>query len=229
MAIDTTSLVQEPRKRQTALKMRISDVTSGNVIQNNNLYFVEINGQRIMRVNILANVIDKFVSEGEKRYAALTLDDASGQIRIKAFAEETEKIKPIEIGDTTLIIGNVRYFNNEIYILPEIIRRVDARWLAVRKSELEKLQKKENLAEAIKTKIEKISRAEHSEEREQEEDDSKLRKQIIEMLKQNEDGIDIDKLIMELHAPVEEINHVTTKMLEDAEIYEPKPGRIRLL
>ena len=169
----------------------------------------------------------------EAKFAAYgkTMEEAFSHaaVAMENIIVETEKIKPIEIGDTILLIGNVRYFNNEIYILPEIIRGVDIRWLAVRKSELEKLQKKENPAEAIKTKIEKISRAEHSEEREQEQDGSKLRKQIIEMLKQNEEGMDIDQLIMELHAPVEEINNVTTKMLEDAEIYEPKPGRIRLL
>ena len=226
--VDSISLVKESKKRQTALKIRISEIVSGNVIQNNNLYFVEINGQRITRINILANVIDKYVSDGEKKYAVLTLDDASGQLRLKAFAEEIEKIRPIEIGDTILVIGNVRYFNNEIYILPEIVKKLDARWLAVRKLELEKNKHKQPQS-VIKTKAEKIQEAEKAEDKVQELDSNKLRKQIIEILKQNEEGVDIDKVIMELHAPVDEITKITTKMLEDAEIYEPKPGRIRLL
>ncbi|MFH0831282.1 MAG: OB-fold nucleic acid binding domain-containing protein [archaeon] len=228
MQAESASIIREPKKRQTALKMRISEILSGKIIQNNNLYFVEINGQRITRVNILANVIDKFVNDAEKKYAVLTLDDASGQIRVKAFSDETEKIKPFEIGDTIFVIGNVRYFNNEIYILPEIVRKADPRWLVVRKFELDRKSAQIEKHESPKTKIERISEAENADS-EGISDSSNLRKQIIDILKKNEEGIDIDKIIMELRAPVEEINNITTRMLEDAEIYEPKPGRIRLL
>jgi len=55
------------------------------------------------------------------------------------------------------------------------------------------------------------------------------RDKIIEMLKQNDEGIDRDKIILSLNLPVEEINKAVEEMLENAEIYEPKPGRIRML
>jgi hypothetical protein len=34
---------------------------------------------------------------------------------------------------------------------------------------------------------------------------------------------------MSTNLPVEEINNIIAEMLENAEIYEPKPGRIRIL
>ncbi len=228
---NVNTIMQEPRKRQTAFKLKISEMLSGNTVSSNNLNFLEINDKKITRVNIIANVIDKFVSEGEKRYAALTIDDASGQIRVKAFGDDIEKIRMAEIGDTVLVIGNPRFFNNELYILPEILKPVESRWLVARKFELEKNKSKKISAEVAQTKTGEIEAEKITSDEKQQtaKDSSLLRKQILELLKKNEEGFDIDKIIMTLHAPVEEINSTITNMLEDAEIYEPKPGRIRLL
>lgn len=229
MAFDNvSSIMREPKKRQVAFKLRISDMLSGTMISSNNLNFLEIGNKKISRVNVIASIIDKFVSEGEKKYAALTIDDASGQIRVKAFGEDTEMLKAVEIGDTVLIVGNSRYFNNELYILPEIIKIVDSRWLVARKMELEKNKNMQPVHEKSQIEAEKINLDERAGAKDSK-DANSLRKQVIGMLKENEEGTDIDKIIMALHAPVDEINNLITKMLEDAEVYEPKPGRIRLL
>lgn len=216
------SIIQQPRKRQIAFRFKISDILTGNIISSSNLNILEIDNKKITRVNIIVTVIDKFLSEGEKKYAALTVDDASGQIRIKAFGEDIEKIKMVEIGDTILVIGNIRYFNNELYILPEILKQVDSKWLVARKLELEKTKPEKK--QTVET--EKISL---DEKQQNTKDSDSLRKQIIELLRKNEEGMDVDKIIMDFDVPVSEINNIITKMLEDAEIYEPKPGRIRLL
>lgn len=226
---NVNTIAQEPRKRQTAYKLKISNILSGNIISSNNLNFLEIDNKKISRVSIIANIIDKFISEGEKKYAALTIDDASGQIRIKAFGDDIEKIKMVEIGEIILVIGNPRFFNNEIYILPEIIKPVDSRWLVVRKLELEKNKPEIRSSNNMQQKIE-VEKIDLDKKQQITQKDTNLpRKQIIDMLKKNEEGVDIDKIIMSMHAPVEEINSIITKMLEDAEVYEPKPGRIRLL
>jgi RPA family protein len=224
MFSETNSIIQEPRKRQTAFRLKISDISSGNAVSNEKINFIEIGNKKVARINILANVVDKFISEGEKKYAALTIDDGSGQIRIKAFGEDIQKLKAVEIGDTILIVGNIRSFNNEVYILPEILKRMDAKWLIARKLEIEKNRVKEphnarqtaNPSSDSKPNLIKNTA-------------SSLKEQILGMLKENDDGLDIDKIIMSMHMPVEEINSTVTKMLEEAEIYEPKPGRIRLL
>jgi len=98
----------------------------------------------VSRVNILATVVDKFDRsaggtrmEGEGRYAALTLDDGTGVIRVKAWGDLSEKLAQIKVGDLVLVIGRIRSFQDETYIHGEIVRRVeDPNWETVRLLEL---------------------------------------------------------------------------------------------
>ena len=257
--------ILKERKRNISYKLRISDIHRGSMMINEKFSYLELDGREVSRVNLIANVIDKFVSEGEKRYASLTIDDASSQIRVKAFGEDTERLKEFEIGDTVLVIGSLRHFNNEIYVLPEIMRHLSTEWLLARKLELEKIyskieygtrqvnsnssgipaqsrqanlnyeQKKIvnslafNKPEVSIEKIEDSGLKQESKAIEESKQEPRTRDKIIEILRKNSEGINIDEIILSLSVPVEEINKTVTEMLEQAEIYEPKPGRIRLL
>src|SRR3989338_6782124 len=123
------------RKRETAHKLRIGDLLRGNQIfeQSDNinprLQFVELGNKTIVRINIVGNVVDKFESEGERKFASITLDDGSGQIRARLFGEDISKFKDISQGDTLVIIGLLKSFNQELYILPEIIRKTEPKYL----------------------------------------------------------------------------------------------------
>jgi len=173
------------------------------------------------RANIIANVIDKFVSEGEKTFASLTLDDATSQIRAKAFGIDISKFNGIEIGDTVLVIGSLKYFNNELYILPEIARKVDPRWLLVRKLEL---QEKEEKISNTENKEEIFNFEENAEKSET----ANIKEKILSMLKKEEE-LDIEQLILQLKENAEQINSAISALLEEALIYEPCPGKIRAL
>lgn len=239
--MDASEILQT-KKRQTALKLKIADLNRGEVISNEKQNFVEIDGKHVGRVNVIANVIDKFVSEGEKKYSALTIDDASSQIRIKAFGEDIEKMQNIEIGDTIIVIGALRFFNNEIYILPEIIKKIEIEWLMVRKLEIDKNPNPAQSENRISKQLKNIPMKEDQrgivtnaafnkslDDAKEENTELSAKEKIFEMLKQNDDGVDIDKIIMSIKLPVDEINRIVSEMLENAEIYEPKPGRIRIL
>src|SRR3990172_1654766 len=90
-------------KRNVAFKMRIGDILSGKItFDGERLKFVESLGRQVIRVNLIANVIEKYVQDGEKKYASVTLDDASGQIKLKTFGEDIEKFAPLNQGDTVL-------------------------------------------------------------------------------------------------------------------------------
>lgn len=130
--------ITETKKRNTAYKLRVGDILKSKpIIADGKFLFLELGDKKISRVNVIANVVDKYVSEGEKKYAALTLDDASGQIKLKAFGDEIEILKDKTQGDTVQVIGTTREYNNEIYVLPEIIKKVDPQWLLVRKLEIQ--------------------------------------------------------------------------------------------
>jgi len=199
----------DQRKRNIAYRIRIGDILNGKSITNEERFlFLEIGDKKIVRVNILANCIDKFIQDDEKKYASITIDDASGQIRLKAFGDDIQLLKDIMQGDTLQIIGNIREWNGELYIIPEIVKKVDPRWLLVRKLEIQKLRK--NLPPTGNTQTKDI---------------------ILQKIKdaEEEGGIDIDKIILDIEASPDLINSEIKRLLEEGLIYEPRPGRLRYL
>lgn len=201
-------------KRHIAYKLRIGDILIGKpIIDGERFSFLELGDKRIVRVNVIGNVVDKYESEGDKKYSFLTLDDGSGQIKLKSFGDDIEKFKNIFQGQTILVIGVLRNFNNETYISPEIVREQDPRYLLVRKMEIEK-EKSKNAKPVAREQIVAI------------------KDKILEKIKnaEEEGGIDLDKVIMDLREiSPEMINQEIKKLLEDGIIFEPRPGRVRWL
>lgn len=207
----------EVKKRETAYKLRIGDLLRGNQIfeqysdnPNPRLVHVELGDKKIVRVNIIANVVDRFESQRETKFASITMDDGSGQIKARVFREEISKINDITHGDTVLVIGLVRSFNKELYVLPEIIKKYDPKYLLVRKLEIDKENKVYNDNRSTKA----------------------FRDQIIDLIKSSEknDGIDKEEIIMALKdSNPKIISEEIKRLLEDGIIYEPRPGRVRYL
>lgn len=195
-------------KRQTAYKVKIGDILKSKpVIENERFSYLDFNNKRLTRVNIVANIVDKY-SSAEKQYINLTIDDASGQIRIKIFGEDVAKFESISQGDTVMIVGLLRNYNDELYITPEIIKVQDPRYLLVRKLEFER--------DAPKI----IDKAQILE----------LADQIIKKIKEAEpEGISTEKLVTDLKASPDLINQEIKKALEQGVIYEPRPGIVRYL
>lgn len=131
------------QKRFTAYKIPIGLISQGRLQLEKDeegkerFRYINLGNRDVSRVNIISNVIDKFISEN-RNYGSLTIDDGTGNIRIKVFSDSLYLIEEIQLGDTILVIGLLRYFNNELYILPEVLKTSDARWLLVRKLELKK-------------------------------------------------------------------------------------------
>jgi hypothetical protein len=201
--------ITEQRKRNIAYKLRIGDILKGKAMTDEGKFlFLELGDKKVVRINILANCVDKFIQEGEKKYGSLTIDDASGQIRLKAFGEDIEILKNVLQGDTLQVIGNVREWNNELYLIPEVVKKVDPRWLLVRKLEIQNLRKDIPLTK-----------------------DSPLKDLIMDKIKKAEvdGGIDVDVIIMDVEASPVSINGEIKKLLEEGQIYEPRPGRLRYL
>jgi hypothetical protein len=207
---DQLTLPGQGMKRHVAYKLRIGNILAGKpVLDGEKLKSLDINNRSVSRVNLIANITDKYIQEGEKKFGSVTLDDATGQIKMKLFGEDIKKFDELNQGDTVLVIGLARIWNNEIYITPEIIKKKEPSYLLIRKLEAE--------AEQPKT-LEKGQIAE-------------LRDKILSMVKdaEKEGGIDIDKIILELKEPPVVINSEIKKLLEDGAAYEPRPGKLRYL
>lgn len=214
MGNNINKMADEQFKRHIAFKFRIGDILMGKPIMNEERFsFLELGDKKIVRVNIIGNIVDKYEREGEKQYIFFTLDDGSGQIKLKSFGEDVDKFKNLNQGQTVLVIGVLRNFNNETYISPEIIREQDSQYLLVRKIEIEK-NRNVNSKPASREQVVAV------------------KDKILELIKNSEEagGIEIDKIIMNLREISPEIiNQEIKKLIEDGIIFEPRPGKIRWL
>lgn len=207
-------MTEEQFKRNIAFKLRIGDLLIGKpIIEDEKFKFLELGDKKIVRVNLIGNIVDKYQSEGEKKFIFFTLDDGSGQIPLKIFGDDVEKFKEIHHGETVLIVGILRHWNNDTYISPEIIREQDPKYLLVRKLEIEK----QRGSEAPEIKKEEVVA---------------LKDKILDMIKNSEEegGIETEKIIMSIRETSPEIiNQEIQKLLEEGIIFEPRPGKVRYL
>ncbi len=203
-------------KRNIAYKLRIGDILLGKPIMSQEKFqFLEIGNKKIIRVNVVGNIVDKYQSEGEKKYLFFTLDDGSGQIHLKTFGDELEKFKEFQQGETVVVIGIIRNWSNETYISPEIIKEQNPKYLLVRKLELEKMRS-ESPENKFIAKEQIIA----------------LKDRILDKIKnsENDGGIETEKITIEIRdASPEIISQEIKKLLEDGIIFEPRPGKVRYL
>jgi RPA family protein len=206
--------MSEQFKRNIAYKFRIGDILLGKPIFDSERFsFLELGSKKIVRVNVVGNIIDRYESEGEKKYAFLTLDDGSGQIKLKSFGDDMVKLNSLSQGQTVLVIGVLRNFNNETYISPEIVKEQDVRYLLVRKLEIEK-DKNKNTLPLGKEQI------------------TAVKDRILGIIKdaEKDGGIEVDQIIMALREVSPSIiNQEIRKLLEDGIIFEPQPAKVRWL
>ena len=207
---------QEQFKRHVAYKLRIGEIMAGKpILEGDRFKFLDLteqnagNDKHVSRVNVIANITDKYIQDGEKKFASLTLDDASGQIKVKTFGEDISKFENFSQGDTIMLIGLLREWNNEIYIIPEIIKKRSPQYLMIRKLECDLKKPKSVPKEEL----------------------TELKDKILTIIKEQEanGGADIDKLILDLKSSPDTINSEIKKLLEEGIIYEPRPGKVRYL
>ena len=126
------------KKRLVALKVKIAEIMSGRWTQRegfNANYLLTRTGKRLSRVRSLSTVVAKFISQ-DKKFSSITLDDGTETIRAKAF--NSFIFDSIKIGDIIDVIGKLRQYNDELYIVPEIVMPVDVNWETLRELELRK-------------------------------------------------------------------------------------------
>jgi RPA family protein len=197
-------------KRNIAYKLRIGQILQGSpIIEAERLQHLKVDGKEVIRVNVIANIIEKFIQDEEKKFGSITLDDASGQIRVKAFGDDLSKFDNFGQGDTVLVIGMVRSWNNELYITPEIIKKISPSYLLLRKLEIEAEMPKSQNPEKAK----------------------ELKDRIIDLVKSSDSngGVEVEKIILESKEHPDLINSEIKKLLEEGLVYEPRPGRLRYL
>ncbi len=124
--------------RQVAIKTTFRELLEGEYIkeeEQNPNYLLTKSGEKIYRLNVMGIILGKEkLGEIQNFY----LDDGSGKITLRSF-EANPRLDALQIGDTILVLGKLRVYNQEKYISPEMARKIDPLWLKVRSLELKEL------------------------------------------------------------------------------------------
>ncbi len=200
-------------KRWVAYKMLLKDIHSGNFTEDG---FLLIGSKQIIRVNIVATVVSKYISEDGK-FGSITLDDGTDTIRVRFF-EDTSQIENIEVGDIVRVIGRLRKYEDEVYIVPEIIRVLDDPNYEII-----------NKLEAIKHRV-IVSKPEEIVEEEIEIITSP-KEDVIKAIKELDmgEGVEIKQIAEALNIEEKVIEDIVAELMADGDVYEPKPGKVKLL
>jgi len=207
-------------ERLTAYRAWFSDIREKEFKQKQEGYpdYIDLGGRMVSRVNIIASVIDKFDAE---KFSALTLDDGSAQIRLRAFGDAIPKLKDISSGDIILTIARLRNWNNETYLTPEIIKKVSSKHALLRRLELTLEYGKREPGEKP---------TQQSEIPETSQDTLKERIKL-ELAKLDEgEGVEVTSLMEKFgEEDKEKIQRILDDFLGEGEAYEPRPGKIKLI
>jgi hypothetical protein len=207
--------------RDTALKVRIKDITNGEFKKGKSeweSYLLTPLNEEAGRVRVLATIVSKFKSDDGK-YGVLTLDDATDTITSRAFDEGVQLIDSTREGDIVDVIGRVREYEDEKYINVESISKIaDPNWELVRKLELAmKLKRLGGGTEAQKELAEEEASGENP------------RSIVIDIIEEMDegDGVKYVQLMDETGLDDKKLEEIITELMEEGEIYEPKIGKFK--
>ncbi|MGQ9722508.1 MAG: OB-fold nucleic acid binding domain-containing protein [Candidatus Jordarchaeum sp.] len=214
------------RKRATAYKVRTSDLVSGRWVEKpNGRYVITNSGLEVQRARVMGTVVDKFVSS-QSDYGSITVDDGTETIRVKGWKNQNSLLNNVQIGDIVDVIGRVRKYQNEIYLIPELIIKVDdPNWELVRELEIMSYTPR---YKSVSVK-EEIGISDEDKPLEEEFVD-KIGKvlEIIEEMDEGE-GVNFDTIKRETRLSQKELDSCLVELLSDGTIYEPRPQTYRKL
>lgn len=219
---------QTGQGRQVAYKVSIKDLLEGQYFVQegwNPNYILTKNRRKISRANIIANVTDK--REGEN-FCSLTIDDSTGNINATVFAENVHILKDKNPGDLILIVGRPRVNNNQTVLIVEIARKLEPEWAKLRKLELEAISKE---VKPVEEEV-KINQAPKSFEEEIIQDmnvqEVSERQKMVNIINNLDKGEGAPTEIVVKHFG-NNADALIQELLKEGEIFEIKPGRLKVL
>jgi len=235
--------------KPTAYKLKIEDLVRGRYVRSADgsepPHLLTPWNQRVTRARIMGTVIDKFVRE-DQTYAALRVDDGSETISVRAWREDVPGLDKIGVGSTIDIIGRVREFEGEIYLVPELVIPVeDHNWELVRELEIIESRRKA-LAEGIWPRPASSEKLESStpstgaqttvhpeyldEEPPLPQIPDETKKKIFLALEKLDrgGGATVSEISRELNLPPQQVEEAMRVFLVKGDIFEPTAGKFKL-
>ena len=212
-------------ERQTAYLTTIGTLLSGSFVkaevQMQPSYVKTAEGKELSRVHIIAVI----VSFGEGMHAEAVLDDGTGKITARSFDTPTY-FSLFNLGDIVRIIGKVRAFNEQIYIIPEIVRKITNRqYVALHKLLLQ--YNYQEVADTAPASEITDSTVEEIPVDDIEESPPTPVDQLVALIKAKDTGEGV--LIEEIIHTIDNGEKLIQTLLESGDIFELRPGRVKVL
>jgi len=199
------------QKRQVAYKISIATILNSAFAKDEtSAGYIKVNDLVISRVNMIGILVSK--NEAQNSSSAI-IDDGTGRINLRTF-EPSNVFSRAEIGDSVIVVGKIREYNDEKYIIPEIIRKIDNRWVNVRRNEIGNSQ---------------AAVAENSDKTEEIIIVQSPKDNIYSIIKELDkgDGVLIDDIIK--MSKSNDTESVVKTLLKSGDIFEVKPGMLKVL
>ena len=226
-------------KRATAIKLHINHIFNGNYVKDDvNNYLETAFGIRVSRVRILGTIVNKWMPTADSDrtpQATIIIDDGTETIRIKAWKENIKIFDDVAVGDIVDIIGHVRKYENEIYITPEIIKKIeDPNWELVRELEIIEFIEKIKLGQAFQKETPSTLQGavQHSESIiSNQADKSIFKDKIVDLIRELDEGVGVSVVLLKERANIPEIDFhdAITELINEGTIYQPSSGKYKIL
>lgn len=200
-------------ERQTARKVRIASLTQGKWMKQEGMdpsFVVTPQGEKVARARVLGTVVGRFIAE-DATFASVTLDDGTDTLRAKTF-KTAKPLDTANVGDILDVIGKVREWNGEIYMIPEVVSKVE-------NPNIELLRRLE-----IAEKLKDFDAGEVKSEEQEKED---IRQEVLLVIEKEKAGISYDALLKAIKRKEQDVEKVINDLLSEGVCYEPTPGKIR--
>tara|TARA_Y100000310_G_scaffold146139_1_gene145491 strand:- start:353 stop:991 length:639 start_codon:yes stop_codon:yes gene_type:complete len=206
--------------RQTAVKVLIKELNDGSYQQQNEQepnFLLTKTGKKIYRVNLIGIIVQ---TEKVGSITNFVVDDSTGTMIMRSFENENF-IDKVNVGDHVLLIGKVRIYNNEIYINPEICKKVNTLWLQHRIKTINyEIYEDVNIVEEIQKEVPEEVGVE----------DSLLPVQkLVKLIKEMDtgDGVLIEDILEK--SLINDSEKIIERMLESGDIFQNMPGKVKVL
>ena len=205
------------QKRQIAYVVSIKEILEGKYVKQEGWEpnYLITKDKKVSRINVMGVIVDQSINQ-DLNYNSITIDDGE-RIAVRQFGEITKEFQP---GNCVLVIGRVREFNEERYVVSEIIKKVDEKWLKYRKKYLEVNTQEKPI---IEEKEEKSAPPQNNKE------NFLPVETVYNIIKKLDDGSGVTHEDISNESKLTNIDEIIGTLLKEGEIFELKPGVLKVL
>ena len=222
----------ETRKRATAYHIPISTLHSGTYQQSQEEYspsHILSGDQKISRVHLMGVIVSQDATA--EQLSSLILDDSKGEVTVRNF-DRCVINEALAIGDFVSVIGNIREYQNDRYVVGEIIKKQPSAWIKLHQHRSQKFNT------PIASTATSTTESSVSPEAISLDDIPAIETKPVGAIddyttvlsyiqKQDSgEGVEVESLLSHFSLPDESL---IEQMLKEGELFENKPGRVKSL